>query len=119
MNLSPATTSFSRIRLFVGLSLASFVLMPATGRAASEIQTWESDDYGQVSERPMCPLFVDVEMGWFHGLALDNQGGLHSWGLDSSSQVSNTPTGTGFTRIAAGNHHSLASRTGQPRRSRA
>ena len=36
------------------------------------------------------------------------QGGLISWGTDSSSQVTDTPTGSGVTQVALGKYHSLA-----------
>ena len=32
---------------------------------------------------------------------------ITSWGIDDYNQVSYTPSGTGFTAIAAGNYHSL------------
>ena len=35
-------------------------------------------------------------------------GAITSWGHNDYGQVSGTPTGTGFTHIAAGSYHSLA-----------
>ena len=35
-------------------------------------------------------------------------GAITSWGRDNYNQVTNTPTGTGFTHIAGGGYHSLA-----------
>ena len=39
------------------------------------------------------------------------QGSIVSWGIDVYNQVSNTPTGTGFTQVAGRGSHSLALRT--------
>jgi hypothetical protein len=35
-------------------------------------------------------------------------GAIVAWGYDGYGQVSNTPTGSGFIGIAAGNDHSIA-----------
>ena len=48
--------------------------------------------------------------GLFASSAL-GQGSIVSWGADFEGQVSNTPTGTGFTQVAGGRDHSLALRT--------
>ena len=39
------------------------------------------------------------------------QGSIVSWGYDWDGQVTNTPTGTGFTQVSGGYFHSLALRT--------
>ena len=41
-------------------------------------------------------------------------GSIAAWGLDDFGQVSNTPTGTGFTAIAGGFYHGYALRAEQP-----
>ena len=41
-------------------------------------------------------------------MALRIDGSIASWGNDQHGQVSNTPIGTGFTQVAAGNRHSVA-----------
>lgn len=62
---------------------------------------------------------VAISAGYFHNLALLNDGTLRAWGANTLGQVGNgtqidspvpvTVTGlTGVTRIAAGNSHSLA-----------
>ena len=44
-------------------------------------------------------------------LAQPQPGSILSWGYNGIGQVSNTPTGTGFTQVASGDAHSLALRS--------
>jgi hypothetical protein len=41
-------------------------------------------------------------------MAIDADGSVVSWARDDFGQVSNTPTGSGFTAIAGGGYHSVA-----------
>ncbi|MFP6579251.1 MAG: hypothetical protein VCC02_05540, partial [Myxococcota bacterium] len=48
--------------------------------------------------------------GYAYSLALRDDGSIEAWGSETYGQVSNTPSGTEFKAIAAGNYHSLALR---------
>ena len=46
-------------------------------------------------------------MGSYHGCAIDTQGALLCWGMDSSGQGSDAPEGS-FIDVACGEEHCLA-----------
>jgi alpha-tubulin suppressor-like RCC1 family protein len=55
---------------------------------------------------------VAVSGGGYHSVALRTDGSLVAWGNDDVGQVTNTPTGTGFVAISAGDtYHNVALRS--------
>ena len=63
--------------------------------------------------------FINITVGDYHSLAIDEEGNLWAWGLNVSGQVGDGTTinklspvqimkGTKFTQISAGGNHSLA-----------
>jgi alpha-tubulin suppressor-like RCC1 family protein len=49
-----------------------------------------------------------VSGGYGHNCAIDSSGTIECWGLDSDDQVSDAPTGTGYTTVSAGANHNCA-----------
>ncbi len=54
-----------------------------------------------------------IDVGWAWILGLKNDGSLVAWGANDSRQVSTLPSGTGFTKVSAGNMHGAAIRSGK------
>ena len=80
-------------------------------------------------QMPKGVRFTRIAAGYYHSLALDEQGGVWAWGLDGAGQLGDghlgsdrddntviakvptkvkSPTGVKFTQITAGAYHSLA-----------
>ncbi len=104
-------------------------------RADGTLWTWGNNDRGQLgttvgfqsapvtSPTQATGTYVQIAVGGFHSLGLTASGALYAWGSNDNSQLSNaasttpgtsvnTPilvTGT-YSRVAAGNAHSLALR---------
>jgi hypothetical protein len=51
---------------------------------------------------------VQIAAGYLYSLALRADGSIVSWGDDSFGQVTNTPSGPGYSRLAAGYYHCVA-----------
>ena len=43
-----------------------------------------------------------MSVGSYHNCAIDSSGSIECWGYDSSGQVSDAPTGSGYTAVSAG-----------------
>jgi hypothetical protein len=77
-------------------------------RADGTIAAWGNDDSSQVSGTPT-GIFVAVAAGGFTGYALAADGSITAWGYNGfGGQVTNAPTGTGYTAIAGGYDHAYA-----------
>jgi len=49
-----------------------------------------------------------VSAGIYHTCALDSVGSIECWELDDYDQVSDAPTGSGYTAVSAGKWHNCA-----------
>jgi alpha-tubulin suppressor-like RCC1 family protein len=54
---------------------------------------------------------IDVGWGWI--IALKRDGTIAAWGANDCGQVSSLPSGSGFTKVSAGNMHGAAIRSGR------
>lgn len=68
---------------------------------------WGSNAHGQC-DIPEGDNFVSITCGRKFSMAIDSTSRLWTWGDDGQGQVSDTPTGTGYTAIAGGGHHATA-----------
>lgn len=84
--------------------LASLLVLDAAAASAGEIFVWGGGASGSAGGAD----FVSVAAGFGHGLALDSNGALVSWGVDTAGVVSGTPAGSGYLAIAANEHNSAA-----------
>ncbi len=89
-------------------AVVAFILAHSVASQDAPILAWGSDGYGAVSDTPTSADFVEVAIGWDHGLALKVDGSIVSWGRDDKGQVTNTPSGNDFVQVAGGALHSLA-----------
>ena len=69
---------------------------------AGPVVAWGDDSYGQTGGVPLKAVFMAVDGGGYHSVALRSNGSIASWGRNTDGQVSQTPAGTGFTAVAAG-----------------
>ena len=58
-----------------------------------------------MSGTPTIAEYVSVAAGWYHSVALKEDGSIVSWGYDSDEQVSATPTTADHIAVAAGVAH--------------
>ncbi len=70
------------------------------------------DFTGQAMPPPTLTGVTGLDAGFYHGVAVKNDGTLESWGDDTYGQVANTPALTDARKIAAGGNHSLVIREG-------
>lgn len=73
-------------------------------------EAWGLDLYGQVSETPTTGGYVGVSAGFYHCVAIRNDGSLVSWGYDLFGQVSQTPDTGAFVAVASALNHNVAIR---------
>ncbi len=89
--------------------------------STGSIACWGYDDDGQVSDAPTGSGYTAVSAGsgssdpagggygvGRHTCALDSAGSIACWGYDDEGQVSDAPTGTGYTAVSAGYYHTCA-----------
>ena len=62
--------------------------------------SWGSHDSGQIGSMPFEDL-VDYSNFYANAYGLKSDGSILAWGYDSDGQVSNAPTGTGYTDVAS------------------
>jgi alpha-tubulin suppressor-like RCC1 family protein len=115
---APAGTNFIAIAAGEVSSLAL--------NGAGSIVGWGADRSGVLSGAPSASGLVAVQLGaqgpapgadpttplGSFGVALDMNGEIHAWGSDAMGQVTDAPTGTGFTAISCGGMHCLALHSG-------
>lgn len=70
-----------------------------------QLIAWGHDSDGQVSNIPSGPI-KSVAAGDWHGIALDHDGRIITWGYEAI--MNGTPTAQGFTQVAGGQNFSLA-----------
>ena len=96
------------MRRHFGLGAAALTLAPlAAGAQGSLSRQGFGYPPGELSARS---LATGGALGEFDPQSPINPGSLAAWGDDGYGQVSATPTGTGFTAVAAGGYDSLALR---------
>jgi alpha-tubulin suppressor-like RCC1 family protein/O-glycosyl hydrolase len=72
------------------------------------VRAWGDNSYGQTSVPMGLTNVIVIACGWYHGLALRNDGTVVAWGKNSSGQT-NVPAGlSNVVAVAAGLNHSLA-----------
>jgi len=71
------------------------------------IVAWGDNGKGQCNV-PGDSDFIAISGGYGHGMALHADGSIAAWGWNEFGQVGNTPGGTGFAAIEAGDLHNLA-----------
>ncbi|MEL6239661.1 MAG: hypothetical protein AAFQ90_13855, partial [Pseudomonadota bacterium] len=71
--------------------------------------------WGRASQRDDAPTsggFVAIACGFYHNVALHDDGTVVTWGDASEGQRRGAPTSGGFVAIACGSWHSVALRDG-------
>ena len=71
------------------------------------ITVWGNSNYGIKSAMPTSTGITAISAGYGHALALDNDGKIYGWGLDTHNEIT-TFSGSNYTNISAGFKHSAA-----------
>lgn len=86
---------------FIDIGLGEFGIRGAALKADGTIIDWGFNyNYGYVYP-PEGNSFVDIEVSGYHGLALDSNGFIYSWGY-CTPELHNISTEGGWTKIATG-----------------
>jgi len=81
------------------------------GSQPGAVTAWGRNDYGQTNVPPGLSNVVAIAGGWYHSLALQNNGTVVAWGAwdDTDYGQTNVPPGlSNVVAIAGGGQHSLA-----------
>ncbi len=76
-------------------------------RSDNTLVGWGWNYYGQATP-PAGNDYVAIAAGFEHSLAMHADGTLEVWGPETSLAVINTPSGSGFATISAGDYHNIA-----------
>ena len=89
-----------------GIILAFALLLSLPGRAQNVI-AWGSNTYGQLNVPANATNVIAVAAGWYHSVALKDDGTVVAWGDNTKGQITPPTFPTQVNAIAAGVAHNL------------